>query len=291
MKKGTKLIGMLTIFTMLAFSGSLSGNVTEYETNELIVGAEITITEVNDSTEFSTVSDEFGAYLFADLELGMYNLIATAEGYDDFYHMIHLYGDGDKTFNIVFGRPNGGGHGHEHQHHGMAECDGSHEHGNHHQGGDCSGDCDGNHDADGDGVCDDPVCEIPDCDGDHDADNDGQCDDENCEGGYGGGHGGGHGGGDNERGNSLGTNDILGKAFPNPFHPTTAISYQLPASSEVRLQIFNMQGQLVETLVNETQNAGLHSVNWNASSMTSGVYFYQITTDNFSTTKKIVLLK
>ena len=87
------------------------------------------------------------------------------------------------------------------------------------------------------------------------------------------------------------TNFALEQNFPNPFNPETVISYQLPVSSEVMLSVYNVTGQLVETLVNGTLDAGSYSVTLDASDFSSGVYFYRLETDNFSDTKKMILMK
>ena len=79
--------------------------------------------------------------------------------------------------------------------------------------------------------------------------------------------------------------------YPNPFNPETTIAYQLPQESDVRIDIFNLKGQLVETIVNEKQNRGNHSVIWNAEKESSGVYLYKITTEIQSKTAKCLLIK
>jgi hypothetical protein len=83
---------------------------------------------------------------------------------------------------------------------------------------------------------------------------------------------------------------------PNPFNPTTQISYDLPQATNVRLTVFNVLGQNVKTLVNDFQEAGTRSVIWNGtdnsgSSVASGLYFYRIEADNFQATKKMMMLK
>ena len=83
----------------------------------------------------------------------------------------------------------------------------------------------------------------------------------------------------------------LNQNYPNPFNPTTTISYTIPMTSNVSLKIFNVLGKEVATLVNETKSAGNYSINFNASGLSSGVYFYQLTTDNFTSTKKFTLMK
>jgi len=83
----------------------------------------------------------------------------------------------------------------------------------------------------------------------------------------------------------------LSQNYPNPFNPTTAISYQLSAVSQVKLKVYNMLGQRVRTLVNEKQEAGKHTVVFDATGLASGVYFYRLSTDNgYIQTKKMILL-
>ncbi len=84
---------------------------------------------------------------------------------------------------------------------------------------------------------------------------------------------------------------ILNQNYPNPFNPTTTISFTIPTTSNVSLKVFNILGKEVATIVNETKNAGNYSVRFNADGLSSGVYFYQLTTDNFTATKKFTLLK
>jgi hypothetical protein len=89
--------------------------------------------------------------------------------------------------------------------------------------------------------------------------------------------------------------------YPNPFNPSTTISWQLAAKSFVTLKIYNVLGNEVATLVNENQNAGKHSISFNAgqslgngqlkNGLTSGIYFYRIKAGGFTETKKLVLLK
>ncbi len=85
--------------------------------------------------------------------------------------------------------------------------------------------------------------------------------------------------------------------YPNPFNPTTIISYQLPVNADVTLNIYNIAGQKLRTLVNENKPAGYHSVLWNGTDennqpVPSGVYFYQLTTgSDLSETKRMIILK
>ncbi|MGD8780722.1 MAG: T9SS type A sorting domain-containing protein [Ignavibacteria bacterium] len=93
---------------------------------------------------------------------------------------------------------------------------------------------------------------------------------------------------------SLTPNFALNQNYPNPFNPTTIISYVVPngvEESKVKLEIFDSIGRLVATLVDENQPAGSYSYNFNAEGLPSGTYAYRLTTDNFSETKKMLLIK
>jgi hypothetical protein len=83
----------------------------------------------------------------------------------------------------------------------------------------------------------------------------------------------------------------LDQNFPNPFNPTTVISFQLPAVSYTTLTIFDILGKEIAVLVNETKNPGKYSVQWNAAGFASGIYFYRLQTENFTETKKFVLMR
>jgi hypothetical protein len=83
----------------------------------------------------------------------------------------------------------------------------------------------------------------------------------------------------------------LDQNYPNPFNPSTVISYKLPISSLVTIKVYDVLGREVQTLVNERQAAGNHSVTFNASSLPSGVYFYRLQAGNYSAAKKVLLLK
>jgi len=79
--------------------------------------------------------------------------------------------------------------------------------------------------------------------------------------------------------------------YPNPFNPSTVIAFALPNESHVRLDIYNILGQKVTTLVNEQLSAGEYSYEWDGSKVASGIYLYRLTTDKFSATRKMVLMK
>ncbi len=79
--------------------------------------------------------------------------------------------------------------------------------------------------------------------------------------------------------------------YPNPFNPSTAISYQLSAVSFVTLKVYDMLGREVATLANQRQNAGSYTVTFDAGKLPSGVYFYRLTAGSMTETKKMVLIK
>lgn len=83
----------------------------------------------------------------------------------------------------------------------------------------------------------------------------------------------------------------LEQNYPNPFNPTTVITFTLPEASNVKLSIYNILGQKVADLVNGNLDAGTHNVDFNASSLSSGVYLYKLETPQFSATKKMILMK
>jgi len=84
---------------------------------------------------------------------------------------------------------------------------------------------------------------------------------------------------------------VLYPNYPNPFNPETNIRFSLPEDQIVTLNIYNMTGQLVESLVNERRSAGVHSVHWNASGVASGVYLYQLQVGGRFLTQKMILMK
>jgi hypothetical protein len=88
----------------------------------------------------------------------------------------------------------------------------------------------------------------------------------------------------------------LEQNYPNPFNPSTVIYYNLPAATDVNLVVYNTLGQKVKTLVSTAQTAGQHSVEWdgtdeNGNAVSSGVYFYKLTSPDYSATRKMMLIK
>ncbi len=88
----------------------------------------------------------------------------------------------------------------------------------------------------------------------------------------------------------------LSGAYPNPFNPSTTISFSLEKAANTSLEIYNQKGQLVKTLVNANLSAGTHKLVWsgddeNGSAVSSGLYFYRMKSGKFSSTKKMVLMK
>jgi len=92
-------------------------------------------------------------------------------------------------------------------------------------------------------------------------------------------------------GNMIPDKYTLSQSYPNPFNPTTTIKYGLPEESDVRISVYDISGNLIETLISEHQSAGYHTTTWNASNMPTGVYFYKIRAGSFSAVKKCILLK
>tara|TARA_R110000868_G_scaffold396971_4_gene669473 strand:- start:231 stop:3452 length:3222 start_codon:yes stop_codon:yes gene_type:complete len=86
-------------------------------------------------------------------------------------------------------------------------------------------------------------------------------------------------------------NTVLHQNYPNPFNPSTVISYQLSEHSLVSLKVYDLLGREVATLVDERVNAGKHQVTLDASEFSSGIYFYRLTTNNISFTKRMILMK
>lgn len=84
---------------------------------------------------------------------------------------------------------------------------------------------------------------------------------------------------------------ILAQNYPNPFNPVTTIKYVMPKSGYASLKIFNLVGQQVATIVDELVPSGEHFVSWDATNYPTGMYFYRLQANNYSVSKKLLLLK
>ena len=101
---------------------------------------------------------------------------------------------------------------------------------------------------------------------------------------------------DNKEGEDIPALPSLGQNYPNPFNPNTTISYSVPTAGKVKLEVYNLKGQLVKTLANKEIEAGIYSVSWNGKDsndkpVASGVYFYRLSTPGYKQSKKMLLMK
>ena len=87
------------------------------------------------------------------------------------------------------------------------------------------------------------------------------------------------------------SNFYLEQNFPNPFNPSTTISWQLAEGSDATLKVYDILGREIATLVNEYKSAGKYETEFNATNLPSGVYFYQLKAGEFISAKKMILLK
>ncbi|MGE5845307.1 MAG: T9SS type A sorting domain-containing protein, partial [Ignavibacteria bacterium] len=83
----------------------------------------------------------------------------------------------------------------------------------------------------------------------------------------------------------------LSQNYPNPFNPSTIIKYSIPQNGYISLKVFNLQGEEVATLSEGVRQAGSYSVTFDASGLANGVYLYQLKSNGFMETKKLLLLK
>jgi hypothetical protein len=83
----------------------------------------------------------------------------------------------------------------------------------------------------------------------------------------------------------------LSNNYPNPFNPSTIISYSVPDISFIKLKVYDVLGNEIETLVHEEKPAGTYEITWYAEYLPSGVYFYKLQAGDFVETKKMVLMK
>jgi hypothetical protein len=87
------------------------------------------------------------------------------------------------------------------------------------------------------------------------------------------------------------TTYALSQNYPNPFNPTTTIAYQIPNDGKVTIKIFDVTGREVTTLVDEFKSSGQYSVKFDASRLSSGIYFYSIRSGDYNAVKKMSLIK
>ena len=83
----------------------------------------------------------------------------------------------------------------------------------------------------------------------------------------------------------------LSQNYPNPFNPSTIITYQIPVNTNVKLSIYDITGKEVSTIFNGKQAAGIYQYTWDGTKYSSGVYIFKLETENYSASKKMVLLK
>ncbi len=83
----------------------------------------------------------------------------------------------------------------------------------------------------------------------------------------------------------------LAQNYPNPFNPATTIEYSVPNDGQVELAVFNLNGQKVATLFSGNASAGIHRVNWDGSSIATGMYFYRLQMGSQVLTRKMLLMK
>ncbi len=83
----------------------------------------------------------------------------------------------------------------------------------------------------------------------------------------------------------------LGGNFPNPFNAQTTIEYNIPFEADVKIEIFDILGRRIETLVNERRPTGLNRVIWNADNVASGMYFYRLQAGEYTAAKRMTILK
>jgi hypothetical protein len=83
----------------------------------------------------------------------------------------------------------------------------------------------------------------------------------------------------------------LNQNFPNPFNPSTIISFSIPVQEKVSLKVYNILGMEVSTLLNEVRTSGNYSIHFDAKNFPSGIYFYELKTGNFRDVKKMTILK
>ena len=95
----------------------------------------------------------------------------------------------------------------------------------------------------------------------------------------------------NDEYNNVAKNFSLSQNYPTPFNPTTTIEFELPATSNVEINVYNLNGELVTKIIRSTLPAGIHHFVWNAETLLTGTYFIKMKAGDFVAIKKCVLLK
>ena len=80
-------------------------------------------------------------------------------------------------------------------------------------------------------------------------------------------------------------------SYPNPFNPVTSITYGLPEHTNIQIVVYDLSGKQIESLINESQSPGYHSINWNADNHPSGMYFITMIAGEYVNTQKLMLVK
>jgi hypothetical protein len=83
----------------------------------------------------------------------------------------------------------------------------------------------------------------------------------------------------------------LSQNYPNPFNPSTQIEFAVPRETHVRLEVYNLLGEKITTLVDEVRQAGYHQVRFSAEQMSSGFYLYRLSTNEYTTIRKMMFVK
>ncbi|RKY92343.1 MAG: hypothetical protein DRQ01_06435, partial [Ignavibacteriae bacterium] len=83
----------------------------------------------------------------------------------------------------------------------------------------------------------------------------------------------------------------LSQNYPNPFNPSTTIKFSIPEKGNIKLMVYNILGEEIVTLIDEVKDAGVHTINYNAAELNSGIYFYILNVNNFVAVKKMQLVK
>jgi len=84
---------------------------------------------------------------------------------------------------------------------------------------------------------------------------------------------------------------LLKQNYPNPFNPSTKIEFSIPASGNVSLKVYDVDGKLVSVILDNFRNKGSYSIDFNASNLSTGIYFYELKSEGFTETKKMMLVK